>query len=75
MHNNTPRIGNNKELQFLNKIMSRGNSREQWLEAIGERHEVLLHWNNPHGPTVCLQKYNGMGCLLDSELLGSGTLL
>ena len=37
--------------------------------------EVLLHWNNPHGPTVCLQKYNGMGCLLDSELLGSGTLL
>ena len=47
--------------------MSRGKSRKEWLEAIGDRHEVLLHRNDPYGHAVCLKKYEGMWYLLDSE--------
>ena len=67
MHNTTPRIGNDKELKFLNKSMSDGESREKWLEAIGDRHEVLLHRSVPYGHAVCLKNYEGMWYLLDSE--------
>ena len=66
MHNTTPGIGNNKELKFLNTIMNAGNSKEQWLQAIGDRPEVILHWNDP-GHAVCLKKCNDEWYLLDSE--------
>ena len=47
--------------------MSRGKSREDWLKAIGGRHEALLHRSDPYGHAVCLKKYEGTWYLLDSE--------